>query len=91
MAWHLGYPLSQTVFTSVYIDKMLDPAPTTLEQADFLRDRPGEQQLLHRVLRAYCLGLIKTCWFVNERIKFEHYYEVRPCSTPKIKTSFLQS
>jgi hypothetical protein len=29
-----------------------------------------------QVLRAYCLGLVKTCGYVNERVKAEHYYEV---------------
>ena len=32
--------------------------------------------MLHLVLRAYCLGLIKTCGFVHHRISKEHYYEV---------------
>jgi hypothetical protein len=78
MAWHLGYPLSQTLFTSVYIEKMLEPEPTSLDEADFVRDRSADapRDPMLNVLRAYCLGLLKSCWYVNERIMFEHYYEV---------------
>lgn len=78
IAWHLGYPLSQTLFTSVYIERMLMPDPPTIHEADFVRgqlpDTPRDPML--RILRAYCLGLLKACWYVNERIKCEHYYEV---------------
>lgn len=78
MAWHLGYPLSQTLFTSVYIEKMLQPVPETIEAADFIRDRAANTRRdpMHGALRAYCLGLLKACGHVNERIKYEHSYEV---------------
>ena len=78
MAWHTGYPLSQTIFTSVYIDKLLWPETKTLEEAQFYRGdvpegkRPG---LLLQVLRAYCLALIKGCDFVIARITARDYYE----------------
>jgi hypothetical protein len=75
MAWHLGYPLSQTLFTNVYIEGILMPMPQTIEQADFVRDQAERDPMLV-VLRAYCLGLLKACHHVNERIKGEHYYEV---------------
>ena len=76
----MGHPLSQSLFTSVYIDRLLWPDPKTLEQARFERDKmPGSgNQLLHLVLRAYCLGLVKTCDFVRRRIMSERYYEVSP-------------
>lgn len=77
MTWHMGHPLSQSLFTSAYIDQLLWPDPKTLEQARFERDKtsgPGNK-LLHLVLRAYCLGLVKTCDFVRRRIMSEHYYE----------------
>lgn len=79
MAWHLGYPLSQTVLTSVYIEAILVPQPVTVHDADFIRNKNSESEAcpMLAVLRAYCLGLLKACWYVNERIKFEHYYEVR--------------
>lgn len=78
MAWHTGYPLSQTLFTSVYIDKLLWPEPKTLEQAQFYRGdvsdskRPGT---LLEVLRAYCLALVKCCDFVTAKIQGRDYYE----------------
>lgn len=76
----MGHPLSQSLFTSAYIDRLLWPDPKTLEQARFERDKtPGPgNELLHLVLRAYCLGLIKTCDFVRRSIMSEQYYEVSP-------------
>lgn len=78
MAWHLGYPLSQTILTSLYVEALIEPPPTSIEQADFVgRDKPQtERTPMQSVLRAYCLGMLKACSYVNERIKREHYYEV---------------
>ncbi|OAA67866.1 Mak10 subunit, NatC N(alpha)-terminal acetyltransferase [Niveomyces insectorum RCEF 264] len=88
MAWHLGYPLSQTLLTSVYISAILvpqpppPPPPTSLEslaQVDFVRGRRPEdlqRSPAHAVLRAYCLALIKTCGHVMQEIKAELFYEV---------------
>lgn len=78
MAWHLGYPLSQTLFTSLYLEGIVMPPPQNIDDAHFTRV-PGDSchgNPMLEVLRAYCLGLLKACWYVNERIKFEHYYEV---------------
>jgi hypothetical protein len=73
----MGHPLAQTIFTSLYIDRILDPCPTSLEQTYFDRGEScGDEPLTHQILRAYCLGLIKTCGYVNQRVKSEHYYEV---------------
>ncbi|TVY62254.1 N-alpha-acetyltransferase 35 NatC auxiliary subunit [Lachnellula suecica] len=77
MAWHMGHPLAQTIFTSLYIDRILDPCPTSLEQTCFDRSEScSDEPLTHQILRAYCLGLVKTCGYVNQRVKAEHYYEV---------------
>lgn len=77
MAWHLGYPLSQTLLTSVYIESLMKPHPTNIDEANFIRDdqRREKQPKLLFVLRAYCLGLVKACCFVNEQVKDELYYE----------------
>lgn len=77
MAWHKGHPLSQSLFTSSYIDKLLWPEPKVLREASFIRDgrTASENQLLHLVLRGYCLALLKTCDFVLGTIVKEHYYE----------------
>ena len=77
MAWHMGHPLSQTLFTSLYIDRLLWPEPKTLDQAGFERNTiPEGNAMLHVILRAFCLGLIKTCDYVHRRITTEHFYEV---------------
>lgn len=78
MAWHTGYPLSQTLFTSVYMDKLLWPETKILEQAQFYRGevpedkRPGP---LLQILRAYCLALIKGCDFVIAKVTGRDYFE----------------
>ena len=84
MAWHMGHPLSQSLFTSYYIDRLLWPEATTLDEACFERDKTllKENPLLTLVLRAYCLALIKTCYFVHHTIVSNLFYEVRS-SFPK--------
>ncbi|KAI1325644.1 Mak10-domain-containing protein [Xylariaceae sp. FL0255] len=77
MAWHLGYPLSQTLFTSVYVEALLNPRPGNLDDANFTRNslrHPRENSLMF-VLRAYCVGLLKGCCLVNDLVKDELYYE----------------
>ncbi|KAJ5684518.1 NatC N(alpha)-terminal acetyltransferase Mak10 subunit [Penicillium maclennaniae] len=74
MAWHMGHPLSQTLFTSIYLDRLLWPVPRTIEDARFDRV-PSDSPLISVVLRAYCLGLIKACDFVHARIVTEYFYE----------------
>jgi hypothetical protein len=82
MAWHLGYPLSQTILTNVYVEAILSPEPASLDEADFLRGHDVTYQegsmdeAMFTILRAYCIGLLTTCHYVNESIKAEHYYEV---------------
>lgn len=78
MAWHKGHPLSQTLFTSLYLDRLLWPVPRTVEEARFDRDKSNKEgsPLVHLVLRAYCLALTKACDFVHARISSEYYYEV---------------
>ncbi|KAF1952010.1 amino-acid N-acetyltransferas-like protein subunit Mak10 [Byssothecium circinans] len=78
MAWHTGYPLSQTLFTSVYIDRLLWPEAKVLERAQFYRGeieeakRPGT---LLQVLRAYCLAVVKGCDYVIARVTARDYFE----------------
>ncbi|KAL8833043.1 MAG: hypothetical protein Q9170_004548 [Blastenia crenularia] len=77
MAWHMGHPLSTSLFTSYHIDRLLWPEPKKLEDARF--ERTGSMtrgnEMLHVVLRAYCIALIKCCSFIHRRIGAEHYYE----------------
>ena len=81
MSWHAGGALSQTVFTSLYIDRLLSSTPRTLQEAQFFKEGesmqdPSGYMVVHLVLRAYCLGLVKCCDFVNRQILLEHIYEV---------------
>lgn len=60
MAWHQGNPLNQTLFTCLYIERLLEAEPRTVQAATF--DREGEESrgyYVQTVLRAYCLGVIK--------------------------------
>jgi Mak10 subunit, NatC N(alpha)-terminal acetyltransferase len=74
----MGHPLSQTLFTCLYIERLLWPEPKTLEQAQFSRGTVAvsENPWLHRVLRSYCLATIKACHLVRSMITGETYYEV---------------
>ncbi len=80
----MGYPLSQTLFTSIYINRLLWPEPASLEEAQFRPNtRPSEElPLVQTVLRAYCFGTIKACDFVHSMVSDQHYYEVRECLSP---------
>ena len=79
IAWHDGYPLSQTLFTSLHLDRLLSPDnryPYTLTYGS--EDRPKadtEQILTHTVLRAYCIAVAKCCHMVVELIKSQNFYE----------------
>ena len=81
MAWHMGHPLSQTLFTSHYLDRILFPTPKDLQEAHFGRRlaRNGSDYgnpLLSKILWSYCLATIKTCQSVHQMVISEHYYEV---------------
>ncbi|KAL8728353.1 MAG: hypothetical protein Q9181_005374 [Wetmoreana brouardii] len=78
VAWHMGHPLSQSLFTSYHIDRLLWPTPKSLEEANFFDRDQGFRSgkgVLHTAFRAFCLALIKCCDFINRRIGQEHYYE----------------
>lgn len=78
MAWHLGYPLAQTLLTSVYVEALTSPAPRYVDQVRFARassEMSREPPFLF-ILRAYCAGLLKTCDMVNAIMAEELYYEV---------------
>lgn len=77
-AWHMGSPLSQTLFTSLYLHRLLDRAQNSLEDIRF--EGPGDGQepggsMICLVLRAYCVGLIKCCDLVHRMIGMQSCYE----------------
>ncbi|OAA59319.1 Mak10 subunit, NatC N(alpha)-terminal acetyltransferase [Cordyceps fumosorosea ARSEF 2679] len=63
ISWHLGYPLSQTLFTSVYVEALSMPDPAKIEEAQFVRSGSSDSNTdpMLQILRAYCLGLLKGC------------------------------
>lgn len=86
MAWHMGHPLAQTIFTSLYIDRILSPCPLSINATFFDRgESGGNEPITLQILRAYCLGLLKTCYYVNNRVKSEHTYEVCTNLTAHLK------
>ena len=78
MAWHRGFSLPQTLFASYYIDRLIGSAPDSLEEATFHANGKKQigNELLHVVLRAYCLALIKCCDLVYQQIISAPYKEV---------------
>ena len=75
----MGYPLSQTLFTSVHIDRLLWPDPKVLTDSTFVRDLEiHDAPKSHRILRAYCLLLIKSCDLILGMVTSQHFYEVSP-------------
>lgn len=80
VAWLNGYPLSQTIFTSLHLDRLLAPDnkyPYTLtygEPVDVEKLMTGEG-LTHIVLRAYCIALAKCCGVVLQLIQSQNFYE----------------
>ncbi|KAF7542327.1 hypothetical protein G7Z17_g11664 [Cylindrodendrum hubeiense] len=67
----------ETLFTSVYVEALLMPTPRNIQQADFIRHMPdgSSHDPMLTILRAYCLGMLKACGYVNDRIRSEHFYE----------------
>nr|POF17644.1 n-alpha-acetyltransferase 35, natc auxiliary subunit [Quercus suber] len=77
--WHEGYPLSQTVFSSLYIDRLLDPDnayPYNFEPRKTPQsDSSIASCLVHKVLRAFCVGQLKCCQLVLHTIQSQNFYE----------------
>ena len=79
ITWLDGYPLSQTIYTSLHIDRLLSPdkvrkdsfylgsqPPTTTTEAD---------APTHKVLHAYCVALVKCCQLALYLIQSQNFYE----------------
>lgn len=91
MAWHQGYPLSQTLLTSIHIDRLLWPEPKTLDEAQFCRgDSSVTLTPLHELLRAYCIALIKCSDFVIQRVTSRDYFEEEDFSTHTYNRELLR-
>ena len=76
MAWHLGHPLTQTLFNCLYIERLLWPEPANLNEATFHRkEDPSRGKYVELVLRAYCLGVLKCCEGVIQTVIDHLYFE----------------
>ncbi|EZF95074.1 hypothetical protein H113_04402 [Trichophyton rubrum MR1459] len=99
VAWHMGHPLSQTLFTSIYLDHLLWPVPKSLEDARFDGNKASPKKteenvaggIVTIVLRAYCLALIKACACIRERVASEFYYEEEDFSTQLYNRKLLSN
>ncbi|EZF34210.1 hypothetical protein H109_03102 [Trichophyton interdigitale MR816] len=99
VAWHMGHPLSQTLFTSIHLDHLLWPVPKSLEDARFDGNKaiPKKTEenvaggIVTVVLRAYCVALIKACACIRERVASEFYYEEEDFSTQLYNRKLLSS
>ncbi|KIW12266.1 hypothetical protein PV08_09542 [Exophiala spinifera] len=92
VAWHKGHPLSQTLFTSLHIERLLWPEPKRLTDARFFPEGSSaapSSSLLENVLRPFCLGMIKACDLVLEMVMNSHYYEEEDFATQIFNTPLL--
>lgn len=80
ISWLDGYPLSQTIFTSLHMDRLLAPDnryPYTLTYGEPVNSEKlmTEEGLTHIVLRAYCIALAKCCGVILQLIQSQNFYE----------------
>ncbi|KAK5011242.1 hypothetical protein LTR28_004618 [Elasticomyces elasticus] len=101
MAWHKGYALLETLYTSVHLDNLLHQELSRARKArkatksnksakdvsiddvcfraecetDQAGTEPTQIMLIHLVLRAYCLGLLKCCDLTIRIITSQMYHE----------------
>lgn len=72
IAWLDGYPLSQTVFTSLHIDRLLNPIYNTQASPSKMQKKLNLVQL---ALLAYCTALVKCCHEALTLIQSQNFYE----------------
>lgn len=78
IAWLEGYPLSQTVFTSLHLDRLLSPDnryPYNLLYGEQANLSTNDLCLTHVVIKAYCAALAKCCAQVLLTIQSQNYYD----------------
>ncbi|EME86545.1 uncharacterized protein MYCFIDRAFT_11282, partial [Pseudocercospora fijiensis CIRAD86] len=81
MLFQAGYPLSQNVFTSLHIFRLIDPenrcVTTNVKPYpfDFVPNGGHKQPLVHKVLHAYCIAVLKTCDLALRCIQSQIYFE----------------
>lgn len=79
IAWLEGYPLSQTVYTSLHIDRLLAPDNAYPYTLDLGRATPSDldarRQLTHKLLLPYCVATVKCCSMVLQIVQVQNYFE----------------
>ncbi|KAF2162062.1 hypothetical protein M409DRAFT_69297 [Zasmidium cellare ATCC 36951] len=80
MSFQDGYPLSQNIFTSLHVFRLLAPEnrhPYHLrfEGLSAKDETTVQQQLVHFVLRAYCIAVVKCVQCTLNLIQTYTYYE----------------
>lgn len=76
--WLEGYPLSQTVFTCLYVSRLLEPGNrgATFRPSGLLGGKETLNAMLtHQVLQTYCVALIKCLELSMQVIQGQTYYE----------------
>lgn len=93
MSWHQGYPLAQNLFSSLYIDYILAQSrpPNIFPKFNAMNGSPSDiaGPLVHLVLMAYCIGVIKSCDIVIEMIQSQQYYEEEDFNTHTFNRNML--
>lgn len=79
ITWLDGYPLSQTIFTSLHIDRILSPdrGKDDLWRGGSNPILPWEQRdlLVDNILLAYSIATIKSCQLASFLVQSQTYYE----------------
>ncbi|QIX01763.1 hypothetical protein AMS68_007280 [Peltaster fructicola] len=75
IAWLEDHPLSQTLFTSIHIDRLLDPENRYPYQFELRPDKHTQHTLTNQVLHAYCLTLVKCNSMVLDLARSQGFYE----------------
>lgn len=78
IAWLEGSQLSQTVFTSLHLDRLLSAAnryPYTLQYGEPADLSTNESCLTHVVVKAYCVALAKCCAQVLMTVQSQNFYD----------------
>ncbi|KAF4537274.1 Mak10 subunit NatC N(alpha)-terminal acetyltransferase [Lasiodiplodia theobromae] len=86
MSWHQGYPLSQTLTVDeALFHRSSNPREFlkrgSSEDPEGTYRYPGSKSPMLMVLRAYCLGLLKYCDNVIQRVTSRDYFEEEDFST----------